>query len=193
MGRSVYRAYPRSKDLLVVFMKTKIKDAYVIEHEKRYDERGFFIRTWCKKEFEAQGLVSQFVQFNTSFSKKKGMLRGLHYQVSPHQEAKLIRCVKGAIFDVMIDLRKKSPTYMQWDGLELRADTYKMVYIPEGVAHGFQTLEDETEIFYPVSDLYSPDLERGIRWNDPAFNIKWPEVPNRVLSEKDKNWSDYLA
>jgi len=120
-------------------------------------------------------------------------LRGLHYQIPPHQETKLIRCTKGALYDVIIDLRMKSPTYMQWLGVELKADTYKMLYIPEGQAHGFLTLEDNTEVFYTASQFYCPLSERGVRWDDPVFNIEWPETSDLVISEKDKNWPDYLA
>jgi len=173
------------------YTETKILGAFIIEPEKLEDERGYFMRGWCKNEFEAQGLISTFVQCNISFSRKAGTLRGLHYQIPPHQETKLIRCTKGALYDVIIDLRIRSPTNMQWLGAELRADTYKMLYIPEGLAHGFLTLEDNTEVFYPVSQFYCPGFERGIRWNDPMFAIEWPETDVRILSEKDKNWSDY--
>jgi len=173
------------------YTETKILGAFIFEPEKLEDKRGYFMRGWCKSEFDARGLASSFVQFNISFSRKAGTLRGLHYQSPPHQETKLISCAKGALYDVIIDLRMKSPTYMQWLGVELRADTYKMLYIPEGLAHGFLTLEDNTEVFYPVSQLYCPLSERGIRWNDPNFDIKWPETDARILSEKDKNWPDY--
>ena len=173
------------------YTETKILGAFIIEPEKLEDERGYFMRGWCKNEFEAQGLISTFVQGNISFSRKAGTLRGLHCQIPPHQETKFVRCTKGALYDVIIDLRIKSPTYMQWLGVELRADTYKMLYIPEGLAHGFLTLEDNTEVFYPVSQFYCPLSELGIRWNDPNFDIKWPETDVRILSEKDKNWSDY--
>ena len=173
------------------YTETKILGAFIIEPEKMEDERGYFIRGWCKSQFDARGLASNFVQFNISSSKKAGTMRGLHYQIPPHQETKLIRCTKGALYDVIIDLRMKSPTYMQWLGVELRADTYKMLYIPEGLAHGFLTLEDNTEVFYPASQIYYPLSERGIRWNDPNFDIKWPKTDVRILSEKDKNWPDY--
>lgn len=175
----------------MIFTETKINSAFIIEPARVADERGFFARTWSKKQFEAHGLTSHFVEFNLSFSKTSGTIRGLHYQVPPYQEAKLIRCTKGAIYDVIIDLRPESLTYKQWLGVELTAATYKMLYVPEGVAHGFQTLEDESEVFYPVSQFYFPEAERGVRWDDPMFAIEWPETDSRIISQKDKSWSDY--
>lgn len=175
------------------FTELKIKDAFMIESEIIEDERGFFGRQWCKEEFEAHGLVSHFVVCNFSFSKKTGTLRGMHYQVPPHQEVKLIRCTKGAIYDVIIDLRPESPTYKLWVGVQLRADSYKMLYVPERVAHGFQTLEDDTEVVYPTSQFYSPQAERGVRWDDPVFSIRWPETTTRIISDKDKHWADYVV
>ncbi|MGQ9570723.1 MAG: dTDP-4-dehydrorhamnose 3,5-epimerase, partial [Thermodesulfovibrionales bacterium] len=171
----------------MIFKETNLNCAFVIELEKRVDERGFFARAWCKKEFEAHGLVANIVQSNVSFSKKAGTLRGMHYQVAPFEETKLIRCVKGAIYDVIIDLRLNSPTYKHWIAVELTEDNYKMLYVPEGFAHGFQTLTDNVEVFYHVSQFYSPESERGIRWNDPQFGIIWPEVDKRIISDKDSN------
>lgn len=176
----------------MIFEETKLKGAFVIKIEKREDPRGFFARTWCRREFNERGLNSHFVQANIAVSWKKGTLRGMHYQASPFQEAKLFRCIKGSIFDVIIDLRSESPTYKDWLGVELNSEDYTMIYAPERFAHGYQTLSDETEIFYPVSAFYSPESERGVRWNDPAFGIEWPETDNLVISEKDKNWADYL-
>lgn len=177
----------------MVLRDTKLKGAFIIEAERTGDERGFFARAWCKKEFEAHGLDSRLVQSNISFNKKRGTLRGMHYQVAPHEETKLVRCTTGAIFDVIIDLRPESVTYKQWIGVELRATNHKMLYVPKGFAHGFQTLEDNTEVFYHVSEFYSARSERGVRWNDQTFGIKWPETESRVISEKDKNWPDYLS
>ena len=174
----------------MIFKETKLKDAYLIEIEKLEDRRGFFARAWCQREFEAHGLVSRIVQANISYNRKKGTLRGLHYQVAPYAETKLVRCTRGAIYDVIIDLRPDSPTYMQWLGVELTAENYKMLYVPEGFAHGFQTLADETEVTYQVSQFYTPGAEGGVRYNDPAFGIEWP-LAVQVISDKDQNWPDY--
>ena len=175
----------------MIFTKTKLKGAFIIEIEKSEDDRGFFARAFCEKEFEAHGLTFNPVQANIAFSKTKGILRGMHYQIAPYEEAKLIRCIKGAIYDVIIDLRPDSPTYRQWIGVELRADNYKMFYMPEGFAHGYQALMDNTEVFYQVSQFYSPESERGMRWDDPAFGIKWPEIDNCIVSTKDKSLPNY--
>ena len=174
----------------MIFTETKLKGAYLVEVKKIEDNRGFFGRAWCQKEFEDQGLNGNVVQINTSFTHKKGTMRGLHYQVDPYQETKFIRCTKGSIWDVIIDLRPKSPTFMQWVGHELSADNYKMVYVPENFAHGFVTLEDNSEVYYPVTTFYTPGAERGIRWNDPAFNIAWP-VEVEIVTEKDGNHPDF--
>ena len=175
----------------MIFTETKLKGACIIDIEKREDERGFFARAWCQKELEAHDLNAQWVQANLAFSQKKGTLRGLHCQIAPYQEAKLMRCIRGAIYDVIVDLRSESPTYMQWLGVELTADNHKMLYVPEGFAHGYQSLADNTEVFYPVSQFYTPGSERGVRWNDPAFGIEWPMTKNMILSEKDKSWPDF--
>ena len=169
------------------FIETRFKGAFIIEPEHLEDERGFFARTFCQKEFEAHGLNSKMVQCNISYNKHKGTLRGMHYQVAPMAEAKLVRCTKGAIYDVIIDLRPESPTYCQWLAEELNAENSKMIYIPEGFAHGFQTLEDDTEVFYQMSEFYSPEHARGVRWDDPVFGIEWPLNTKRI-SEKDKNY-----
>jgi dTDP-4-dehydrorhamnose 3,5-epimerase len=176
----------------MIFTETRLKDAFIIEIEKREDERGFFARAWCKKEFEAHGLHLDLVQANLVFSNRRGTLRGMHYQVAPYGEAKLMRCIRGAIYDVIIDLRPESPTYKQWLGVELTADNHKMLYVPEYCAHGYQTLVDNTETFYPVSQFYSPGFERGMRWNDPAFGIEWP-LNIQVISDKDANWPDCVV
>jgi dTDP-4-dehydrorhamnose 3,5-epimerase len=176
----------------MTFTETKLNGAYVIEIQKLEDTRGFFARTWCKNEFERHGLISYLMQANISFSNKKGTLRGMHYQIAPNQESKLVRCTKGAIYDVIIDLRPNSLTYKQWLGTELTAENYKMLYVPESFAHGFQTLENDTEVIYQVSQFYAPQSERGVRYNDPAFGIKWP-VDVQVITDKDNNWADYAA
>jgi len=173
------------------FSKTSLADVYVIDLEKREDERGFFARAWCQKEFADQGLDSNFVQANLSFNNTKGTLRGMHYQVAPYEETKLIRCIRGAIYDLIIDLRPQSPTYKQSFGVELTPENRKMFCVPKGFAHGYLTLQDNTEVLYQVSEFYTPGSEKGIRWNDPAFNLKWPQMANLILSEKDQNWPDF--
>jgi dTDP-4-dehydrorhamnose 3,5-epimerase len=174
----------------MIFTETPLKGAYIIEIEKIEDERGFFGRSFCRREMEKHGLNGEIVQANTSFSKKKGTLRGLHYQVAPHQESKLMRCVSGAIYDVIIDLRPGSPTFMRWTSAELSQDNYRMLYIPEGFAHGYMALTDNAGVYYNVSAFYVPGSEKGIRWNDPAFKISWPMEP-RVISEKDRQHPDF--
>lgn len=176
----------------MIFKETNLKGAFVIELEKRADERGFFARAWCKREFEARGLEINLVQSNLSFSKKAGTLRGMHYQAAPFEETKLVRCIRGAIYDVIIDLRPDSPTYKQWLAVELTEDNYRMLYVPKGFAHGFQTLVDNVEVFYHVTQFYTAEAERGVRWDDPLFGIKWPEIKKRIISEKDRNWPDYV-
>lgn len=172
------------------FLETPLKGAFVIELEKREDKRGFFARTWDINEFEANGIYRIPVQTNMSFSKKRGTIRGIHFQVAPHQESKVIRCVKGAIYDVIIDLRLGSPTYKQWFGVELSEENCKMLFVPEGFAHGFLTLKDSTEVTYQVSAFYNFESERVIGYNDPAFNITWP-IDVTVVSEKDAAHPDF--
>lgn len=175
----------------MIFTETKLNGAYTIEMEKLGDSRGFFARAWCTKEFEAHGLSTWLVQANVSYNKKKKTLRGMHYQVAPYEETKLARCTRGAIYDVIIDLRRESPTYKQWIGVELTSKNYKMLYVPKNFAHGFQTLVDDTEVTYQVSQFYAPGCEQGIRYNDPAFGIEWP-LEVQVISDKDASWPDYL-
>lgn len=170
---------------VMIFKELELKGAYIIEPVKKEDDRGFFARTFCSEEFEKRGLNGQFKQCNVSYSKKKGTLRGMHYQAEPYAEAKLIRCTYGAIYDVIIDLRKDSGTYKKWIGVKVNAGNRQMLYVPEGFAHGFETLVDHTEIFYQVSAPFTPSAERGILWNDPAFQIKWP-LPVSVISKKDR-------
>ena len=174
----------------IVFTETKVKGAFVIELEKRADRRGFFARTYCEREFSLHGLSSRFVQCSTSFSTRRGTLRGMHFQIAPSEETKLIRCTRGAIYDVIIDLRRDSRTFKQYFAAELSAENGKMLYVPQGFAHGFQTLEDGTEVFYQMSEFYNPESARGVRWNDPAFQIAWPaEV--EVISDRDQTYPNF--
>lgn len=175
----------------MIFTETKLKGAYIIEPERLADERGFFARTWCQEEFKKQGLNSQLVQCSLSFNNKKGTLRGMHYQIKPYEEAKLVRCTRGAIYDVMIDMRPESPTFKQWVAVELTEENRRMAYIPEGFAHGFQTLQDNSEVFYQMSEFYHPESGRGVRWNDSAFGIKWPETGKRIISPRDCQYEDF--
>lgn len=175
----------------MIFTRTSIEGAYSIELERREDLRGFFARAWCKSEFEAHGLDVDFVQGNLVVSKKRGTVRGLHYQMAPYEEAKLVRCARGSIFDVIVDIRPESPTFGRWFGIELDAESYRMVYVPARCAHGYQSLADDVEVFYQVSQFYRPEAERGLRYDDPAFGIRWP-LEAVGLSEKDRNWPDYV-
>jgi dTDP-4-dehydrorhamnose 3,5-epimerase len=169
----------------MLFNETKLKGAFVVDIEPREDERGFFARSWCADEFEKLGLNSDLFQCNISFNKKRGTLRGMHYQVEPYPEAKLVRCTMGAIYDVIIDLRAASPTFKQWISVELSAQNRRALYVPEDFAHGFQTLMDNTEVFYQMSEFYHPECARGLRWDDPMFGIHWP-VADIIMSEKDQ-------
>ncbi len=172
------------------FVPTKLAGAFVIEPEPRADERGLFARTWCRDEFAAHGLTTSWVQCNVSFNHRTGTLRGMHYQADPHPEVKLVRCTRGAAYDVIADLRPGSPTYRQWVAVELTADNRRAVYVPGGFAHGFQTLADETELFYQMSEFYHPESARGVRWDDPALGIEWPPCAGRVISERDRSFPD---
>jgi dTDP-4-dehydrorhamnose 3,5-epimerase len=174
----------------MIFRETKLKGSYIIELEKHEDSRGFFARSWCQKEFAAHGLNANLVQADISYNASRGTLRGIHYQVFPFEETKLVRCTAGAIYDVILDLRAASATYRQWLGVELSGGNYRSLYVPEGFAHGFLTLEDDTEVLYQVSQFYQPEAERGVRYNDPAFAINWPN-DIAVISEKDLRWPDY--
>jgi dTDP-4-dehydrorhamnose 3,5-epimerase len=172
------------------FEETKLSGAYVVRIEEIGDDRGFFARGWCKREFEAMGLNANVVQANISYNRVKGTLRGLHYQMSPHAETKLVRCTKGAIYDVIVDLRPDSPTYRRWVGVELTAENRVMLFVPEDFAHGFQTLQDDTEVFYQVTEFYTSGAERGARYDDPVFGIEWP-LPVSALSDKDSGWKPF--
>lgn len=174
----------------MIFHETILKGAFVVEFELFYDDRGFFGRTWCANEMKNHGLNVNLRQANVSFNKQKGTLRGMHYQIAPYQETKLVRCSRGSIFDVIIDLRVGSPTFRKWFGIELSQDNHKMLYVPEDFAHGFITLEDNTELNYLMTEFFVPGAGATIRWNDPAFDIKWPLEPT-VMSEKDRLQTNY--
>ena len=171
------------------FKETKLKGAYIISLEPVTDERGFFARSFCQDEFEKRGLYFRIIQCNISYNKKRGTLRGMHYQAAPFEEAKLVSCIRGAMHDVIIDLRLDSPTYSQWFAVELSAINYEMLYIPKGFAHGFQTLEDDTVVYYQMSESYHPECARRVMWNDPVFGITWPVKPI-IISDKDKHLPD---
>jgi dTDP-4-dehydrorhamnose 3,5-epimerase len=170
------------------FVPTRIAGAYVIQPEPCDDERGFFARTFCAREFELHGLNPRIAQCSISFNARKGTLRGMHYQVAPHAETKLVRCTRGGIYDVLVDLRTDSPTNGEWIAVELTSENRKTIFVPEGVAHGFQTLQDGAEVLYQMSEFHYADCARGRRWNDPAFDIRWPSWPT-VISEKDANFA----
>jgi dTDP-4-dehydrorhamnose 3,5-epimerase len=172
------------------FTETKLKGAYLIDPEKFADQRGFFARSFSRDEFAAHGLRTEFVEAGVSFNRTRFTLRGMHFQAPPHAQAKLVRCTRGAIYDVMIDLRPESPTYKQWVAENLTEENRLMLYIPEGFAHGYQTLADNSEVFYQLSAGYAPPSERGVRWNDPAFGIPWPDVP-RIMSDRDATYPDF--
>lgn len=174
----------------MIFHEISLPGAYVIDLEKREDERGFFARAFCRTEFQERNLCEKIVQINNSEAYKKGTLRGLHYQLAPKAETKIVRCIKGSLYDVIVDLRTTSTTFGKYFGTELSAENRRMMYVPKGFAHGFITLEENTEAFYLVDEFYAPEQERGIRWNDPKFNIDWPLEPT-VVSEKDLKHPDF--
>jgi dTDP-4-dehydrorhamnose 3,5-epimerase len=172
------------------FHSTNLNDAYLVQLEPARDDRGFFARTFCAEEFASHGLQTNYPQHSISFSARKGTLRGMHYQLAPHSEAKLVRCIEGAILDVIIDIRPDSPTYRRWQQFELSDVNDCQLYIPKGFAHGFQTLSDHVEVSYLISTPYKPEAARGIRYNDPAFGITWP-LPVTEISERDLHWPDF--
>lgn len=176
----------------MLFAETLIKGAYIIDLVRHEDGRGFFARSWCQREFEEHGLNPKMVQCNISFNNRRGTLRGMHYQAAPFEEARLVRCLAGAIYDVIIDLRSNSPTFKKWLAIELTANNRRALFIPEGLAHGFQTLADDTEVFYQMSEFYTPDAARGLRWDDPAFGIEWP-IETLIISEKDRTYPNWSA
>ena len=174
----------------MIFQPLEVAGAFLIEPEPIQDERGFFARLWCQRDLEERGLLGRIAQCSQSFNTKKGTLRGLHYQLAPHAEVKVVRCTNGAIYDVILDLRPASPTFKKHSAATLTAENRRMAYVPEGCAHGFQTLEDGTEVFYLISEFFRPDHARGVRWNDPAFNIPWPPG-EKILNERDRTYPDF--
>ncbi len=176
----------------MIFTETKLKGAFILDLDLRADDRGAFARSFCMKEFEQHGLKPSVAQCNLSYNYKAGTLRGMHYQVPPAAETKLVRCTKGAIYDVIIDMRPESPTYMQHVGVELSAENHRALYVPELFAHGYLALTDGAEVFYQVGEFYTPGYERGLRYDDPAFGIEWP-MPITVISEKDAAWAPFGA
>ena len=177
----------------MIFTPTPIPGAFVIELEKREDERGFFARAWCQREFAAHGLNPSIAQVNISYNRHKHTLRGLHFQADPHGEDKLLRCTAGALHFVLVDLRRESPAYKTNIAVSLTATNYRMLYVPKGCANGFLTLADDSEVLYLISQFYEPGAERGIKWNDPALGVEWPIAEPAVLSEKDRNWPDFAG
>jgi dTDP-4-dehydrorhamnose 3,5-epimerase len=175
---------------IVKFTESSLPGAYVVDIDPIGDERGFFARTWCREEFQAFGLSGAIEQCSISLNRKRGTLRGMHYQTAPHDEVKLVRCTRGAIHDVILDLRVDSPTFCRWFAVELTGENGRTVYVPAGFAHGFQTLADESEVFYQISEPYRPEMARGVRWNDPTFQIEWP-IPNPILSMRDRSFPDF--
>ncbi len=177
----------------MIFTETPLAGAYIVDIQRLEDERGFFAEGWKPQEAEALGITTVFTRSNMSFNKTKGTVRGLHAQSAPHAEAKLVRCVRGAIFDVMVDVREGSPTYGQWVGEKLTAENRRMLYIPEGFLHGFQTITHLTEVFYQVAGDYTPSAEVGARYDDPLFAIDWPEEATRIFSPKDETWPSFSS
>jgi dTDP-4-dehydrorhamnose 3,5-epimerase len=173
----------------MIFTDTNLAGVLLIDLQRREDERGYFARAWCAKEFSDHGLPN-FVQTNMSLCRRKGTVRGLHWQAQPHGEAKFMRCIRGSIFDVVVDVRPDSPTFGRWMGVELTSENRRAIYIPEGCAHAYQALTDDAEVLYSASRAYAPGSERGIRWNDPAFNIEWP-IAEVIVSDKDRAWPDF--
>jgi dTDP-4-dehydrorhamnose 3,5-epimerase len=174
----------------MIFRETKLKGSFVIEGERYEDERGYFSPIWSAHQFEAHGLVPSVAECNVSFNSKKGTLRGMHFQNQPFAQAKLVRCARGAVYDVALDLRPESETFKQWIAVNLTANNSLMFYIPKGFAHGFQTLEDESEVVYQMSDVYNPEAAGGVRWNDPTFGIKWPDA-ERIIIARDRDYPDF--
>jgi dTDP-4-dehydrorhamnose 3,5-epimerase len=175
----------------VIFSATRLNDAVIIDVERHGDDRGYLARTYCEEEFAEQGLVTRFVQSSTIFSPRRGTLRGLHYQVAPHREVKLVRCIRGAARVTIVDLRPDSTTYTEWLGVELTPENGRLLYVPEGFAQGYQTLVDDTEVLYQMSHHYVPEAATGVRWDDPAFAIQWPAAADRIISARDRAWPDH--
>jgi dTDP-4-dehydrorhamnose 3,5-epimerase len=186
----IRQIHTRAHGSVMTFVETKLPGVFEIRLEPKPDERGFFARTWCQREFEAHGLNSSLVQCSVSFNGRKGTLRGIHYQIAPHEETKLVRCTRGAMYDVVVDLRPQSPTFKDWIAVVLTAENRKMVYVPKGCAHGFLTLKDDSEVFYQMSEFYNAESARGVRWDDPAFQIAWPEKV-ALISERDRTYANF--
>ena len=184
MGWKIRHPHSKGENHFMIFIETELSGAHIIEPENLEDERGFFARVFDKKEFEDRGLNTEYVQTSISFNKQKGTFRGMHYQIEPFEEEKLVRCTKGKIFDVILDLRPQSKTFKKWTSVELSEDNHKIIYIPKGFAHGFQTLENNSEIFYEISQYYNSDYSKGIKWDDPSFDIKIP-LDISIISKKD--------
>lgn len=176
----------------MIFTEASLKGAYIIDLEKRADDRGFFARRWCAREFSSHGLSPDIAQVNVGHSVRRGTLRGMHFQIAPYAEVKVVHCSRGALYDVIVDLRDESPTRGQWLGVELTAENGRMLYVPPGFAHGYQTLQDATDLVYRTSQFYERDAARGVRYDDPAFGITWP-VPVTAISAEDRAWPDYRA
>jgi dTDP-4-dehydrorhamnose 3,5-epimerase len=174
----------------MVFTETAIRGIFIIDLERMEDERGFFARSFCREEFRARGLKTDIAQSNVSFNRRQGTLRGMHLQVAPRAEAKLVSCARGEVHDVVVDLRPDAPTYCKWIAVRMTEDDRRALYIPEGIAHGFQTLKDDTELFYQMFISYAPECQRGVRWDDPAFGIEWP-IPDPIVSERDRSYPLY--
>jgi dTDP-4-dehydrorhamnose 3,5-epimerase len=175
----------------MIFGELRLKDAFIVDIQKMEDERGFFARTFSEDEFEARGLNGRLAQSSISFNKRKGTLRGMHYQIAPNEEAKVVRCTQGAVYDVILDLRRDSPTFKQWEAVELTSENRRMIYVPEGFAHGFQTLEDNSEVMYHMTEFYAPEAARGVRWDDPAFEIRWPAA-DRTIAPRDQQYPAFI-
>jgi len=187
-GFIIFSNYAKIK--VMEFIKTTLKDVYLIKPQVFGDNRGFFLEFYSKKKFKEAGINTEFVQDNHSKSEKKGTLRGMHFQLNPHAQAKLLRVVKGSIYDVVVDLRKDSETFGKWEGFELTAENFQILFVPRGFAHGFMTLEDDTEVLYKADNFYQPEAEGGIAWNDPDLKINWP-IENPILSERDQKWPNF--
>ena len=176
----------------MLFTETLLAGALIVDPQRQEDQRGFFARTWCEEEFAARGLNPKIAQCGISYNARKGTLRGMHFQRAPHEESKLVRCTAGAIYDVIVDLRRQSPTFRKWFAVELTAENRRMLYVPEGFAHGFETLTDGTEVFYQISQFHHPQSAAGARWDDPAFGIRWPWPP-AVISPRDRQYEDFTG
>lgn len=175
------------------FAETKLSGAFVIEAERLEDERGFFARSWSQREFADHGLNPNLVECDVSYNTRRGTLRGMHLQTSPHSQVKVVRCTMGAIYDVIVDLRSSSPTFKRWFAIELTAENRLMLYVPEGCAHGYQTLKDSSEVFYQMSAYYAPEYSQGVRWNDPAFGIEWPHTVAPIMNTRDREYPDFAS